>query len=284
MKVFISGADGALGIEIQNSLKKEKINFLATDFRQLDISDFKKTNEVLLNYRPDVILHFAAISDVDACEGDKDLAFRVNALSCLGLAVIAKKIDAKILYTSTNFVFDGKTERPYLEYAKPNPINEYGRTKLLGEEYIRDICDRFYIIRTSWLFGKNSKTFLSKFLVTKEKPTSINVICDQIGSFTYIPDLAEVILLIIKSEYYGFFHIVNSGIGSWLDFALKAKELARFRSDIKPINTEELNLLAPRPRFAPLASRNFEFLFGKEMRNWENALADFVKLITQTSN
>lgn len=279
MKIFISGADGALGKEMQYLLRKEGINFHASDINELDIANFKKTNEALLKYRPDVILHFAAISDVDACEENKELAFRINALGSLGFAIIAKKIGAKILYVSTNFVFDGNCEESYTEYSQPNPINEYGKTKLLGENYIKDICDRYFIVRTSWLFGKNSKTFISKFLVSENKPDSIDVICDQFASFTYTTDLTETIFLLIKSENYGIFHIVNRNIGSWLDFALKAKKLMRFKTDIKPVKTEELNLLASRPRFTPLASKNFEFLFNRNIRKWEDALVEFIKTI-----
>ena len=284
MKIFISGADGALGTAMQNLLRKEKVNFLAADIKQLDITDFKSANIALLNYRPDVILHFAALSDVDACEKNKDLAFRANALSSLGLAIIAKKLGAKILYVSTNFVFDGDSEQPYFEYSTPNPINEYGRTKLLGEYYMKDICEKYFIARTSWLFGENAKTFLSKFLVSTNKPSSIDVICDQFASFTYVLDLAEAIFLLIKSDNYGIFHIVNSGVGSWLDFALKARGLMKFKTEIMPTKTAELNLPARRPKFSPLASEHLEFLFNKNMRKWEEALAEFIKSIADKKN
>ncbi len=284
MKVFISGADGALGIAMQGVLRREKIGFAATDINQLDITDFKKVNDYLLNSRPDVILHFAAISNVDACEEHKDMAFRVNALSTLGLATIARKIDSKILYTSTNFVFDGRSETAYSEYSTPNPISEYGFTKLLGEKHVQDLCGRFYIIRTSWLFGKNSKTFISKFLANEPKPPSIDAICDQYGSFTYIPDLTETILQLIKSDNYGMYHIVNSEIATWCDFVLKAKDLMKFKTEINPIKTEELNLPAPRPLYAPLASNNFEFLFGRKLRPWPEALAEYIKTIQRPAS
>ena len=279
MKVFLTGADGALGQEIQNILKAEKINFLPTDINQLDITYFKKVSETIMNYRPDVIIHCAAISDVDQCEKNKDLAYRINVLGTLGLASMAKKIDAKIAYLSTNFVFDGKAAQPYGEYDAANPISEYGRTKYLGERCVCDTCDKYFIIRTAWLFGFNSKTFISKFLQTKVKPTHIDVICDQTGSFTYIPDLARTILSLIVSDHYGLYHVVNSGLGSWVDFMLRAKELMRFNTEIRPVKTEELDLPAPRPRFAALASKNYEFLFEKKIRVWTDALADFIKSI-----
>ncbi|MEO0095362.1 MAG: dTDP-4-dehydrorhamnose reductase [candidate division WOR-3 bacterium] len=279
MKVFITGSQGCLGNAMQNLLRQENVNHLGVDVQQLDISDFKKLNETIMNYKPDVILHFAAISDVDACEREPELAFRINTLSTLGIAIIARKINAKLLYTSTNFVFDGNTERPYYEYDQPNPLSEYGKTKYLGEKYIRETYNRSYIVRTSWLFGKNSKTFASRFLQQKEKPHSISVICDQIGSFTYVLDLADAIFNIIKSENYGTYHIVNGDYGTWLDFLLRAKEIMKFNTELIPVKTDELNLPAPRPKFAPLGSKNYEFLFDKKIRRWEDALVEFIKTL-----
>jgi dTDP-4-dehydrorhamnose reductase len=276
MKILITGADGALGTDMQQLLQKEGIIFMATDIKQLDITDYKKTNEFLLNYRPTVILHFAALSDVDGCETESDLALRVNAMGTLGLATIARKIDAKMLYVSTNYVFEGTQEQPYYEYSPPKPVNQYGRTKLLGEHYVRDICSRYYIVRTSWLFGTKSKTFVSKFITSAQKPASIHVICDQFASFTYTVDLAEAILALIKTDNFGIYHLVNRGIGSWLDFALRAKDIMKFKTALNPITTEELNLAACRPRYTPLGSRNYSFLFDRTMRTWKNALAAFI--------
>jgi dTDP-4-dehydrorhamnose reductase len=134
-------------------------------------------------------------------------------------------------------------------------------------------------VRTSWLFGKNSKNFIPKFLVDTNKPGAIDVICDQFASFTYIPDLAQIILLLLKSENYGIYHIVNRGFGTWLDFTIKAKELMKFHTEMRPVKLDELNLSAPRPRFSPLSSNNFEFLFNKRLRSWEDALKEFVSEI-----
>ncbi len=276
MKILITGADGALGTDMQKLLQKAGIVYLATDIKQLDITDFKKTNEFLRNYRPTAILHFAALNDVDRCEDESDLALRVNAMGTLGLATIARKIDAKMLYVSTNYVFDGTQEKSYYEYSNPKPVNQYGLTKLLGEHYVREICSRYYIVRTSWLFGQKSKTFISKFIITPDKPASIHVICDQFASFTYTVDLAEAILTLIKTDNYGIYHLVNREIGSWLDFALRAKDIMKFMTSLNPITTEELNLAACRPRYAPLGSRNYSFLFDRNMRTWKDALAAFV--------
>lgn len=277
MKIFLTGADGALGTEMQNLLRREKIAFLPVDIKQFDITDFRKTVEAVTNYRPDVILHFAALSDVDACESDFERAFRINALSCLGLVTAARRISARILYTSTNFVFDGRRESGYFETDPPNPLSVYGQTKLAGENMIRDLGHSYYIVRTAWLFGKNCKTFISRFLQAREKPASIDVVCDQIGSFTYLPDLCEAIFALIRTENYGVFHLTNRDGGSWLDFSLAAKDLMKFKTELRAVKTEELNLPAARPAFCVLRSRHYEFFFEKSMRPWKSALADFVK-------
>lgn len=281
MKVFITGADGALGIAMQTVFRRENITFRASDLKQLDVADYAAARAALSNYRPDIILHCAAMSNVDACEQNRELAHRVNALSTMGLATIARKISAKMLYVSTNYVFDGTHEKPYSEYSTPHPLNEYGRTKLLGERYVKDICDRYTIVRTAWLFGHNAKNFIPSFLASASKPSSIDVICDQFGSFTYTVDLAETLFLLIKADAHGMFHIVNTGIGSWLDFALKAKDIMRLKTDIKSVETEELHLAAPRPRYAPLESTNYEYLTSKTMRAWDTALAVYCKTITK---
>jgi dTDP-4-dehydrorhamnose reductase len=279
MKILITGADGALGTALQTVLRRENIQTIATDIKQMDVADFKKTNDTLLHHRPDAIIHCAAISNVDECEKNKDLALRVNALGTLGLATISRKINAKFLYLSTNFIFDGTREEHYDEYAQPNPLNEYGRTKLLGERYVKDACERYFIVRTSWLFGERSKTFISRFLQEKTKPASISVICDQFASFTYTLDLAEVLTQIIKSDHYGIYHCANAGCGSWLDFALKAKDIMHFSTALNPVKTEELKLPAPRPRYAPLESNTYPFLFNRSIRSWEEALAVYAKSI-----
>ncbi|MBN2619509.1 dTDP-4-dehydrorhamnose reductase [candidate division WOR-3 bacterium] len=284
MKVFITGADGALGRATQETLRREHIQYVATDIGQLDIANFKQVNETLLKHRPDVILHFAAISNVDACEQQKDLALRVNALGTLGLAIMARRINAKLLYVSTNFVFNGTHEKPYDEYAPLNPVNEYGRTKMLGEYYVRDICTAYYIVRTSWLFGPGAKTHISKFLTASDKPQTLNALCDQFASFTYTVDLAEALFTILKSDNYGIYHVVNSGVGSWLDFAVKSQDIMKFKTAINAVKTEELNLPAARPRYAPLASTAYPFLFGHTLRSWEDALTDFCKYLTSHIN
>lgn len=277
MKIFVTGVQGALGHAVAGILQSERVDYLGADLPELDITDFKKTHKTLCEYRPDVILHFAAVNDVDGCEKNRETALRVNSLSCLALATIASNIGAKMLYTSTNFVFDGNTKEPYSENSQPNPLNEYGRTKLLGEKHVQAVCPAHFIVRTSWLFSRRSKTYISRFLTMREKPASINVIGDQQASFTYVEHLARAILDIIKTDNYGIFHVVNKGVGSWLDFANRAREIMRFSTEIRPIKLQQLNLLAKRPLYSPLASTNYEAVASFKMPSWQEALAHFIK-------
>ncbi len=275
MRIFISGAAGALGQEMAGFLSRQGVDHLATDINDLDVTDFKKTHDMLVDYNPDVILHFAAKSDVDNCEEDPETALRVNALSSLGFGIIANKINAKLLYTSTNFVFDGNTKSPYEEHSDPNPINTYGRTKLLGENYILDTCARSFIVRTSWLFGKYSRNFISRFLNSETKPSALDAVYDRCASFTYTVDLAKALFQVIQTDSFGIFHIVNSGEGSFMDFLCRAKEILKFQTEIHPIKADDLHLPATRPLYSPLASQRYEDLTGQGMRDWRDAITDF---------
>ena len=275
MKIFISGAAGALGQEMAGFLSNQEVEHLTTDIDDLDVTDFRKTHDMLVSYNPDVILHFAAKSDVDNCEEDPETALRVNALSSLGFGIIAHKINAKLLYTSTNFVFDGNSKNPYTEHGEPNPINTYGRTKLLGEKYILDTCARSYIVRTSWLFGKYSRNFISRFLNSENKPAALDAVFDRCASFTYTVDLAKALFQVIQSDRFGIFHIVNSGEGSFMDFLCRAKEIMKFQTEIRPIKAEDLDLPASRPLYSPLATHKYEDLTGQSVRDWRDALVEF---------
>jgi dTDP-4-dehydrorhamnose reductase len=284
MKILISGANGALGREMTGLLRAEGIEYLATDKKNLDITDFKKIYNSLMDYQPDIIFHFAAVSDVDRCEKIPETALRVNALSSLGLAVIANRIGARLVYMSTNFVFDGNNAGgSYGEYDEPNPINTYGKTKLLGENYVKTACSSYYIVRTSWLFGRYSRNFISRFLNNREKPAHLDAVCDRFASFTYTPDLAQALISLAKSDKFGVYHIVNRGVGSFLDFLSRAQELMKFRTEIRSIKAEKLDLLAAKPKYSPLASKNYEISTNKQMRTWQDALADFVDTLYSKS-
>ncbi len=275
MKIFLTGSEGAFGSEFINHLKGYEV--LAPKERELDLTDFNLTISTIKRFRPDLICHLAAISDVDLCERDHELAYRVNVLATYYVTLGAVITGARILYISTNYVFDGSRSTPYYEWDSPNPINEYGRTKFLGEEVIRSLTNRYFIVRTAWLFGKNSKTFASKLIEKKEKPPTARVIADQFGSFTYIRDLSTHLVPIISTDYFGIYHLVNKGKGSWFDFLNAAKRKMGFSTEITPVNLTELKLQARRPPDAELGSRIYESIFGQSMRHWEEALDDFIK-------
>lgn len=277
MKVFLTGSEGALGSEFSKSLVQHEV--LALKEAELDLTRFKTTVDAVTAFRPDIVCHLAAISDVDGCEKNKESAYQVNVIATYNVATAANLVGAKILYISTNYVFDGRQSDPYFEWDRPNPVNEYGRTKLLGEEVVRSLTHRYFIVRTSWLFGKNSKTFASRFVENREKPKEMRVITDQQGSFTYTKDLSALLTPLLETSYYGIYHLVNKGKASWFDFLTVAKKYLNFSTEIRQVKLAELSLSAQRPVDAELGSRCYEGIFGQTMRRWEEALLDFVKSI-----
>ncbi len=275
MKIFLTGVEGALGSEFIKHL--DQYTVLSPKEAELDLTNFKKTVKTIRTFHPDLVCHLAAISDVDGCERKPAEAYRVNVMATYNVTTGANLVGAKILYVSTNYVFKGDQAELYYEWDKPDPINEYGRTKLLGEKAVKALTHRYFIVRTSWLFGKNSKTFASKLIENPKPPPEAKVIADQFGSFTYTKDLSASLALLIDTSYYGLYHLVNKGKASWFDFLKTAQQYLGLPMKIIPVNVADLNLSARRPMDAGLGSRFYEEIFDCTMRSWEDALHDFIK-------
>ncbi len=274
MRIFLTGVEGALGSELVKHLDGHRV--MAPLENELDLRNFPKVVAWVRDFKPEVICHLAAISDVDGCEQNKALANAVNVQGTYAVATGANLTGAKIFYISTNYVFDGNHADPYYESDQPSPLNEYGRTKLQGEVVIRDLTHRHFIVRTSWLFGRKSKTFASRLIETDPKPKEAKVIIDQFGCFTYTKDLSAGLARLLNTDYFGIYHLVNRGKASWYDFLKHARQQLRFDTVITPVNTADLKLSAPRPVDAELGSRCYEAVFGESMRSWPEALDDFI--------
>ncbi|HDN94951.1 MAG TPA: dTDP-4-dehydrorhamnose reductase, partial [Nitrospirae bacterium] len=218
MKIALTGSDGMLGHDIQKVFTDvELINFTLHDF---DITDLDRTLSAIKEARPDYLIHPAAYTDVDGCEKDPETAYQVNAIGAKNVATACEEIGCPVLYISTDYVFDGTKEEPYIESDAPNPLNEYGLSKLKGERFVSSLTDSFYIVRTSWLYGKNGRNFveiISRLLPEKDE---IRVVNDQTGSPTYTYDLALKLRELIGKGY-GTYHITNSSKCSWYEFALE---------------------------------------------------------------
>jgi dTDP-4-dehydrorhamnose reductase len=252
----------------------------------LDITDSAKTYREITRINPDIVIHSAAYTDVDGAETNMDLAFRVNALGTRNIALACQRFDTELLYISTDFVFDGEKGESYLEFDRPNPQSIYGKSKYWGELYIDSFLNRFYIVRSSWLFGKNGKNFVTTMLNLAKQKKEIEVVNDQIGSPTYTKDLAQAIAQLIgregkdsitRANLYGIWHITNSGQCSWYEFAGEILQ----DSDVllKPITSEELNRPAKRPKYSVLENSVRKLQGWKSLRHWKEALKDYLKEI-----
>jgi len=278
MKIMIIGSEGMLGHDLVDVLSVEH-EISTTTIDTLDITDIDKTIKTVKKNNPDVLVHAAAFTDVDGSESNPDLAYKVNAIGTRNVAVACKEANCAMVYICTDYVFDGTGTKPYREYDQTKPLGVYGKTKHVGEVYVRDILDKFYVVRTAWLYGYHGPNFVSTMLKLAENNSTINVVNDQVGSPTYTVDLANAIARIIKRPAYGIYHVTNSEQCSWYDFAREIFTQAGIEVNVKPVTTEEFPRPAPRPKYSVLEHYSWKMEGYPEMRSYKEALADYLKLL-----
>lgn len=302
MNILITGSSGMLGTALYEALSRDPSYKVAgldaaqaagvkqDAFIRCDITDYAALKKAVSGITPDIIIHTAAFTDVDGCEVQPDKAETVNAVATRYVAETASEYKAVIVYISTDFVFDGTKMSPYKEDDTANPINIYGRSKLNGEKFVEEAVGKgkFFIIRTSWLFGRNGKNFVDTILKKAQSEKTIRVVNDQFGSPTYASDLAEGIgrlldLYKTAKEITGVYHITNSDDCSWYKFAQKSLELARiYNVELVPILSVELDRPAERPSVSILDNSRFIALTGRPLRSWQRALEDYISLRRRT--
>lgn len=276
MKILVTGAKGMLGTDFCEYIKKNNLAPIEWDLPDNDITEVNRTIKNIEQLKPQVIVHFAAYTDVDGCELNKSKAYAVNTQGTWAMVLATKEIGAKFIYISTDYVFDGKKES-YQETDTPNPINYYGLTKFLGEQLVLQHLKKYFIVRTSWLFGKHGKNFVSTILKLAREEKQLEVVNDQIGSPTYTKDLCEPLYQLMNCEHYGIYHLTNSGICSWYDFAKEIIKQTGLTTPVIPITSDKLTRPAKRPNFSVLENHNYKKIFNKSLRNWQEALNDFLK-------
>lgn len=295
MKIMITGCNGQLGNELQSILKSGKSEIgvapqdvlgaevLPVDIDTLDISDISAVNEFVNANKPDVIINCAAMTNVDGCESDYVTAFKVNALGVKNLAVCAEKIGAKFVHVSTDYVFAGNGTKPYCEWDKVDPQSVYGASKALGEKYALAFCKKSFVVRTSWLYGYIGKNFVKTVRRVIKSNGGIGVVCDQRGNPTNANDLAHHLLKLAVTEEYGIYHCTGEGECSWYDFAVKIAEYSGLGDTVTPCTTEEynakFNVPTKRPEYSSLRNLALECTVGNEMRNWEDALKEYISKV-----
>lgn len=289
MRLLITGAKGQLGMQLRSILEKGKselgtidsiykgldIRYVSHD--ELDITDLKDVLEYIGNYKPDFIINCAAYTNVDKCENDIDNAFKVNSLGPRNLAIASNKINAKLLHVSTDYVFSGNGNKPYKEYDATNPVSIYGKTKLLGENYVREFCDKYFIVRTAWLYGKYGKNFVYTILRAAKEKGNLEVVNDQRGNPTNAEDLAYHILKLILTDEYGIYHCTGNGECSWYDFACKIVEYASINCHVMSITSDRIKRDAKRPSYSSLDNMMLRCTIGDNMRSWYDAIKIFIE-------
>ena len=280
MKVLVTGANGQLGYDVVKELQKQNIECFGVTRKDFDIIDFEETEKFITNYMPDVVIHCAAYTAVDKAEDEQGLCYLVNVSATENIAQICKKIDAKMVYISTDYVFDGTKDGFYEVDDKPKPVNVYGRTKLLGEQAVQKILNKYFIIRISWVFGEHGNNFVKTMLKLGKERKEINVVADQYGSPTYTADLASLLIEMIKTDKYGIYHATNEGICSWAEFAEEIFKLAEMNVKVNCITTDEYPTKAKRPLNSRLSKEKIDKYFYK-LPFWEIALEKFIKINEQ---
>lgn len=288
MKILVTGGKGQLGCQLRSIVQKKcsdlgKIDdslieseYRFIDYDELDITDYSKVISYVESFKPDMIINCAAYTNVDKCESDKDAAFKVNAIGPRNLARASEKCKAKFLHVSTDYVFNGEGNIPFKEYDIPQPVSVYGKTKLLGEQYVRENCSRYFIVRTAWLYGEWGKNFVYTIMKAAKEKGHLDVVNDQRGNPTYAEDLAHHILNIVLTDEYGIYHCTGNGECSWYDFACKIVEYSGINATVSPITSDKLQRAAKRPSYSSLDHMMLRCTVGDEMRPWEQALHSFI--------
>jgi len=276
-KVLIVGAHGMLGRDLVKVLG-ETFDVVPLGRDDLDISAYNNVKKVLKEVSPQVVINAAGYTDVDACERKSRLAFTVNGEGAKNLARASSVIKAKLVYISTDYVFDGKKETPYTEEDQPNPLNVYGESKLMGERYVQKFADDYLIVRTQWLFGAGGRNFVDTIIDLARERDRIEVVDDQVGSPTYTLDLSVAIRALLERDLWGVYHVSNSGHCSWYDFAKEIlTQLGKDAVELVPISSADLTRPARRPLYSVLSNEKLQRDAGITMRPWQEALKDYLK-------
>lgn len=275
MKILLTGANGQLGRELQKQYADKDVELILTDVKELDITDVKAVHKFVVEHKPDVIINCAAHTQVDKCEEQLDLAYKINAIGPKNLASAAFEVGAEIVQISTDYVFDGEGHKHLDEFAETNPQTVYGRTKLDGENFVKTLNPKYYIVRTAWLYG-DGNNFVKTMINLSKTHDEVKVVNDQIGTPTSTVDLARVVIKLIDEKNYGLFHCTCKGVCSWYEFA---KEIFRLKNiDIKviPCTTEEFPRPAKRPKYSVLRNYMLELTTGDITREWQESIKEYI--------
>lgn len=287
MKVFVTGVKGQLGYDVMRELEKRGYNDAAgVDIEEMDITDGESVDKVITDSNPDVVIHCAAWTAVDLAEDEdkKDKVHLVNAVGTENIAKVCKKLDCKMIYISTDYVFDGQGTRPWEPDDERNPLNVYGQTKYEGELAVEKWLEKYFIVRIAWVFGQNGKNFVRTMLNLGKTHDKLTVVNDQIGSPTYTPDLAKLLVDMAESDKYGIYHATNEGFCSWYEFACEIfKQASEYDSvyknvSVSPVTSDKYPSKAKRPSNSRMNKNKLTENGFERLPAWQDALRRYIEI------
>lgn len=279
MRILVTGVKGQLGHDVMNELAKRGHTGIGVDVEEMDITDAKKVDEVIRASEVEAVIHCAAYTAVDAAEDQAELCRKINAEGTENIAKVCKELDIKMMYISTDYVFDGEGTRPWEPDDERHPLNVYGQTKYEGELAVEKYLDKFFTIRIAWVFGVNGKNFIKTMLKLSETHDELNVVDDQIGSPTYTYDLAVLMVDMIETEKYGRYHATNEGLCSWYEFACEIFRQAGRDVKVNPVSSDEFPAKAKRPHNSRMDKSKLAENGFTPLPAWQDALKRYLEII-----
>lgn len=279
MKVLVTGVKGQLGYDVVKELRKRGHIAIGTDIEEMDITDAKSVDKVIKESAPDAVIHCAAYTAVDAAEDNIDLCRKINVDGTKNIASACKKLDIKMIYISTDYVFDGEGERPWEPDDERLPLNVYGQTKYEGELVVQNTLDKYFIVRIAWVFGVNGKNFVKTMLNLGKTRDSLTVVNDQFGSPTYTFDLARLLVDMVETDKYGVYHATNEGICTWYEFACEIFKQAKMEVKVSPVPASEYQAKAKRPSNSRMSKEKLTANGFERLPAWQDALSRYLKEI-----
>ena len=279
MKVLVTGAKGQLGTDLMNELAKRGIEGIGVDVQEMDITDAEACRRVIKNSGADAVIHCAAYTAVDAAEDNVELCRRINGEGTRNVAQACKEADVKLMYISTDYVFDGQGTRPWEPDDERHPLNVYGQTKYEGELAVEELSDKYFIVRIAWVFGVAGKNFIKTMLRLGKERGAVSVVDDQIGSPTYTYDLARLLVDMIQTDKYGRYHATNEGLCSWYEFAKEIFRQAGMDVPVTPVSSDAFPAKATRPSNSRLNKDKLSENGFERLPAWQDALGRFLKEI-----
>lgn len=279
MKVLVTGTKGQLGYDVVNELEKRGHTAVAVDIEEMDITDAVSVERVITEAEVEAVIHCAAYTAVDAAEDNVEICRRVNAEGTENIAKVCKKRDLKMIYISTDYVFDGEGERPWEPDDERHPLNVYGQTKYEGELAVEKYLEKYFIVRIAWVFGVNGKNFIKTMLKLSETHEELNVVDDQVGSPTYTYDLAVLLVDMVESDKYGRYHATNEGLCTWYEFAKEIFRQAGVEVKVNPVISDMFPAKAKRPKNSRMSKDKLDANGFHRLPTWQDALERYLSEI-----